>query len=183
MTFLHARRFTVLPLSPPGSSTLPLPHALTADDERAPVLARVDLEETAPWERPRLTTIERGRDFYVADDAAGRALVRVGDEGRLHPDVELHLASPFVEHELRGPPAPLRAFVRTVGAGDVVWIIGRSRLVTDREAAALRDAPLIPCFAGDIGPLALYDDAAFRRLAAWRALPWYRKLSLMVRNR
>ena len=182
VTLFHARRFTVLPLAPPGSSTLPLPHALTTSEERPAVLARVDLEETAPWERPRLTTIERGRDFYVADEA-GRALVRVGDEGRLHPDVELHLAAPFVEHELRGPPNPLRAFVRTVGPGDVVWVIGRSRLVTDREAAALRDAPLIPCFAGDIGPLHLYDDDAFQRLAAWHALPWYRKLSLMVRNR
>lgn len=183
MTLFSARRFTVLPLSPPGSSTLPLPHALTDDDARPAVLARVDLEESAPWERPRLTTLERGRDFYAADESAARALVRVGDEGRLHPDVELHLASPFVEHELRGPPGRLRAFVRTVAAGDVIWIIGRSRLVADREAVALRDVPLIRCFAGDIGPLALYDDAAFRQLAAWHALPWYRKLSLMVRNR
>ena len=56
-------------------------------------------------------------------------------------------------------------------------------MVTDRAAATLRDAPLIPCFAGDLGPLHLYDDAAFRQWAAWHALPWYRKLSLMVRNR
>jgi len=184
VSLFHARRFTVLPLSPAGSSTLPLPHALTAADEARPaVLARVDLEETVPWERPRLTTIERGRDFYAGQEDGGVALVRVGDEGRLHPDVELHLAAPFVEHELRGPPSPLRAFVRTVAVGDVIWVIGRSRLVTDPQVAALRDAPLIPCFAGDLGPLHLYDDAAFARLAAWHALPWYRKLSLMVRNR
>lgn len=182
----HARRFTVLPLLPPGSTDLPLPHALTDDDAdgtRPAVLARVDLEETAPWERPRLTRIERGRDFYVGDEH-GRALVRIGDdEGRLHPDVELHLGAPFVEHELRGPPAPLRALVRRVAAGDALYVVGRSRMVTDRDAAALRDAPLIPCYSGAAGPLHLYDEAAFRQLAAWAALPWYRKLSLMVRNR
>ena len=185
MTLLHARRFTVLPLAPPGSTALPLPHALTAAGDRPPVLARVDLEESAPWERPRLTTIERSRDFYVLGDH-GRALVRVGDDGgRLHPDVELHLGGPFVEHELRGPPHPLRALVRTVAAGDDLYIVGRSRLVTHHDAAGLRDAPLIACYDPSIesGPLCLYDDAAFRQLAAWSALPWYRKLSLMVRNR
>ena len=179
----HARRFTVLPMLPPGSTTLSLPHALTASDERPAVIARVDLEETIPWERPRLHRIERGRDFYVGDDE-GRALVRVGDDqGRLHPDVELHLGAPFVAHELRGEPSPLRALVRTLAPGDVVYLAGRTRMVTDREAAALREAPLIPCFSGEAGPLHVYDDAAFRQLAAWQALPWYRKLSLMVRNR
>lgn len=179
----HVRRFTVLPLLPPGSTTLSLPHALTDGDERPAVVARVDLEETIPWERPRLTRIERGRDFYVGDEH-GRALVRVGDEdGRLHPDVELHLGVPFVAHELRGEPTPLRALVRTLSPGDVVYLAGRTRMVTDRDAAALRGAPLIPCFSGEAGPLHLYDDAAFRQLAAWQALPWYRKLSLMVRNR
>ena len=184
MTVPHARRFTVLPLLPPGSTALPLPYALTGAEE--PVVARVDLEETAPWERPRLTRIERGRDFYVGDEH-GRALVRLGDdEGRLHPDVELHLGAPFVEHELRGPPHPLRALVRTLGPGDVVYLVGRPRPVADREAPAFRDAPLIPCFDPALpgaGPLALYDEAAFRQVAAWAALPWYRKLSLMVRNR
>jgi len=184
----HARRFTVLPLSPPGSTRLPLPYALTADDddggdEPPAVLARVDLEETVAWERPRLTRIERGRDFYAGDEH-GRALVRVGDEdGRLHPDVELHLAAPFVAHELRGEPNPLRALVRTLGPGDVVYVTGRARMVTDHEAASLRGAPLIPCYSGEAGPLHLWDDAAFRQLVAWQALPWYRKLSLMVRNR
>lgn len=179
----HARRFTVLPLLPAGSTTLSLPHALTDSDERPAVVARVDLEESIPWERPRLTRIERARDFYVGDEH-GRTLVRIGDEdGRLHPDVELHLAAPFVAHELRGAPNPLRALVRTLSPGDVVHLAGRTRLVTDRDAAALRDAPLIPCFSGEAGPLYLYDDAAFRQLAAWQALPWYRKLSLMVRNR
>ena len=183
MTLSHARRFTVLPLLPPGATTLSLPHALTGGDERPAVLARVDLEESLPWARPRLSRVERGRDFYVGDEH-GRALVRVGDDdGRLHPDVELHLDGPFVAHELRGPPQPLRALVRTVAPGDTLYVVGRTRMVTDRDAAALRDAPLIPCFSGEAGPLLLYDDAAFRQLAAWAALPWYRKLSLMVRNR
>ena len=176
-------RGEVLGLMPPGSTSLSLPHALTTGDERDAVLAHVDLEETQPWERPLLTTLERGRDFYVAD-AGGRALVRVGDgHGRLHPDVELHLGAPFVEHELRGPPQPLRALVRTLAVGDTVYVLGRSRLVTHGAAAGLRDAPLIPSFAGEGGALHLYDEVAFRQLAAWYALPWYRKLSLMVRNR
>jgi hypothetical protein len=183
VTLFSARRFTVLPLLPAGSMSLSLPDALLGDDGRTPVLARCDLEEDDPWGLPRLTTLERGRDFYVRDDA-GLALVRVGDDdGRLHPDVELHLGAPFVAHELRGPPNPLRALVRTVAAGDVVYLVGRSRLVTHADAAGLREAPLIPCFAGSVGPLVIYDEAAFRQLAAWSALPWYRKLSLMVRNR
>jgi hypothetical protein len=187
VTLLHARRFTVLPLLPPGSTTLSLPDALVSGDDRPRVLARIDLEEMVAWERPRLTTLERGRDFYAADEN-GRALVRVGDDdGRLHPDVELHLGAPPVEHQLRGPPEPLvaprKVSIRAVGPGDVIYVIGRSRPVTDAEAAGLREPPLIPCFSGALGPLYLYDEAAFRQLAAWHALPWYRKLSLMVRNR
>ena len=185
----HARRFTVLPVFPPGSTTLPLPRALTAgDDERSPIAgARRPRGDGVPWERPRLHRIERGRDFYIGDEH-GRALVRVGDDdGRLHPDVELHLGGPFVEHELRGPPNRLRALVRTLAPGDAVYIVGRARLVPDRRCARLprRPAhPLLRSFAcAGSGPLAIYDDAAFRRLAAWAALPWYRKLSLMVRNR
>ncbi len=168
---------------PPGSTGLPLPYALPTRDARAAGIARVDLAEIIPWERPRLQRIERGRDFYVGNED-GRALVQLGDDdGRLHPDVELHLGRPFVAHELRGEPSPLRALVRTLAPGDVVYLAGRSRLVTDREAASLRDAPLIPCFSGDVGPLQLFDEPAFRQLEAWAALPWYRKLSLMVRNR
>jgi hypothetical protein len=30
---------------------------------------------------------------------------------------------------------------------------------------------------------AIFDGAAWASRAAWRALPWYRKLSLIVRNR
>ncbi len=183
MTLPHARPLTVLPLLPSGTSSLSLPHALTSGDDRPVVLARVDLEESQAWSRPGLTTIERGRDFYAGGDD-GPALVRVGDDhGRLHPDVELHLEGPFVEHELRGPPDRLRALVRVVAVGDPVYLVGRSRLVPHPDAGSVRDAPPISCFSGATGPLHLYDEAAFRRLAAWYALPWYRKLSLMVRNR
>jgi hypothetical protein len=176
----HLVRGEVLEQLPPGSSAPILPHGL---DGGAAVLARIDLEETGPWSRPRLTTLERGRDFYVAD-GHGRAVVRVADDaGRLHPDVELHLGAPFVEQPVRDGPVPVTAFVRTLAAGDPIYVLGRSRLVTDGALAGLRDAPLVPCFSGDLGPLHLYDEPAFRQLAAWYALPWYRKLSLLVRNR
>ncbi len=183
----HLVRGEVLALLPPGSPSLSLPHSLVAErDDRPAVLARVDLEETAPaWprSRPILTTIERGRPFYIAD-GRGRALVRVADDfGRLHPDVELHLGAPFVEHQLRGAPSPLVAYVRSVAAGDAVYVLGRHRLVAHSDAAGLRDVPLIPQFSGELGPIHIYDEAAFRQLAAWYALPWYRKLSLLVRNR
>jgi hypothetical protein len=183
----HLVRGEVLALMPPGSPSLTLPYELPAPHDRPLVLARVDLEETQPFARPQLTTVERARDFYIAD-AWGRALVRVADErGQLHPDVELHLGAPFVEHVLRERTPRVQAFVRTIAAGDPVYVLGRSRLVTHPEGAmalaGLRDTPLLPCFAGDLGPLHLYDEPAFRQLAAWYALPWYKKLSLLVRNR
>jgi hypothetical protein len=185
----HLVRGEILSLMPPGSRALELPFDLPAepeseiDEARPAVLTRIDVEETAAWERPRLHRVERGRDFYVAD-AQGRAIVRVADEGgRLHPDIELYLGVPFVEHRLQDEPARVTAYVRSLSAGDPIYVLGRSRLVTLGEAAGLRDAPLMPCFSGDSGPLHLYDEPAFRQLAAWYALPWYRKLSLLVRNR
>jgi hypothetical protein len=97
--------------------------------------------------------------------------------------VELHLGSAFVEHALRPAPATLTAFVRLVAAGDPIYVLGRARLELVGDMAGLRDAPLTPRFGGDLGPLHLYDEPAFQQLAAWYALPWYRKLSLLVRNR
>ena len=184
----HLVRGEILTLAPPGTRPLSLPYELPADNA---VLVRADFEELEPYARPRLLTVERGRDFYIADatsDGINSALVRVGDDqGRLHPDVELHLGSPFREHTLRPSPHTLTAFVRTVAAGDPIYVLGRARLELVGPLASvtsgLRDAPLAPCFGGDLGPLHLYDEAAFRRLAAWYALPWYRKLSLLVRNR
>lgn len=186
----HLVRGEVLALLPSGAPPLTLPFELdreaSTDETRPLVLARVDVEETPPWSRPRLTTVERARDFYVAD-AHGRALVQLADDaGRVHPDVELHLGGPFVEHTLRGGAAPMSAFVRTVAVGDPIYVLGRARLVPPPAGewlGGLRDVPLIPSFAGALGPLHLYDEPAFRQLAAWYALPWYRKLSLLVRNR
>jgi hypothetical protein len=189
----HLVRGQVLSLVPSGSRPLELPYELTAGGDRAAVLARIDIEETESWERPKLATFERGRDFYVADAGPGAgpggsnvALVRVADDGgRLHPDVELHLGSPFAEQTLQTAPALVKAYVRALAAGEPIYVLGRARLITHHGEllTGLRDAPLMPCFSGDAGPLHLYDEPAFRQLAAWYALPWYRKLSLLVRNR
>lgn len=180
----HLVRGEVLLLMPPGSRAIGMPFGLpSGQDDRPAVVARVDVEQSAPWTRPRLTTVERARDFYLAD-AFGRALVRIADDqGRLHPDVDLHLGAPFSEHRLADDPSRVTALVRAVHAGDPIYILGRSRLVAQAELAGLRDVPLVPCFAGDFGPVHIYDEPAFRQLAAWYALPWYRKLSLLVRNR
>ena len=203
MTLLHPRRFSappepiaelsrsahhwhlvrgqVLPQAPLGGAPLELPFGLPA---QSAVLARVDVEELAPLARPRLLTLERGRDFYFSDGSTTPALARVADgEGRLHPDVELHLGAPFVEHELRPPPESLRAYLRVLTVGQPIYVLGRAQLVPDGEWAGLREQPLVARFGGDTGPLHLYDETAFRKLAAWYALPWYRKLSLLVRNR
>ena len=180
----HLVRGTVLPQPPANTAPVALPFELATDSA---VLARVDLEELAPPWRPRLQTIERGRDFYFSDGSTTPALARVADgEGRLHPDVELHLGAAFVEHELRPPPTTLRALVRTLAVGDPIYVLGRAELTHDGEWAGLpgqREQPLVARFGGDTGPLHLYDETAFRQLAAWYALPWYRKLSLLVRNR
>jgi hypothetical protein len=184
----HLVRGEILALSPPGSRPVSLPFELPSQQA---VLARADIEELEPFVRPRLLTIERGRDFYIADASAPNvsvALVQVADDqGRLHPDVELHLGTPFSEHALQTDPHPVNAFVRLVRTGDPVYVLGRVRLDQDQkmmgELAGLRDAPLRPRFGGDLGPMHIYDELAFRRIAAWYALPWYRKLSLLVRNR
>lgn len=180
----HLVRGQVLAQLPFGTQPVELPFDLPAPSA---ALARVDVEELAPLSRPRLLTLERGRDFYFSDGSATPALARICDaEGRLHPDVELHLGAPFVEHAVRPPPSSLTAFVRTLSVGDPVYVLGRAQLVPDLDVAGtsgLREPPLIARFAGDQGPLHLYDEPSFRQLAAWYALPWYRKLSLLVRNR
>jgi hypothetical protein len=185
----HLVRGEILPLLPVGAATVELPYSL---DSAAAVLARIDLEELAPLSRPRLTTIERGRDFYIADarggngDGAGIALVSLTDDaGRVHPDVELHLAAPFAEYPL---PSPLRdvrhtAYLRTLAVGDPVYVLGRAELTTHAELAGLRSSPLTPTFTGRNGPIHIYDQRAFEQLAAWCALPWYKKLSVLIRSR
>lgn len=186
-------RGEILALSPgavPGSlepnplqAELPKPLEL---DPAVTVAAHLDLEETEFFSRPRLETIEWGRDFYLAD-ATARALVRFTDEhGHLHPDVELHLDGPFLEQTT--DPAegePVRAaYLRTLRVGQVAYVCGRARRELDPTGAgSYRDAPELAFFSADFGPLFIYDEPAFRQLRAWTALPWYRKLSLLMRNR
>lgn len=185
---LHLVRGQVLQQTPLGTQAVQLPFDLPANDA---VLTRIDVEELAPLSRPRLLTLELGRDFYFSDGSATPALARIADaQGRLHPDVELHLGAPFVEHSLdaqRQPPTSLTAFVRSLAVGDPVYVLGRAQLVPDSDLGGgwggLREQALVARFAGDIGPLHIYDETSFQQLAAWYALPWYRKLSLMVRNR
>jgi hypothetical protein len=177
----HLVRGEVLPALPPGARPPLLPFELSAPEA---VLARVDLEEHAPYARPRLLTLERGRDFYFGDGSAPPALVRVSDsEGRLHPDVELHLGAPFAESPIRREPALVTAYLRTLSVGAPIYVLGRVALEANLAFAGPRDAAPAPRFGGDLGPLHLYDEPAFRQLAAWYALPWYRKLSLLLRNR
>jgi len=193
----------VLPLVPRGARGLTardgergdlLPYGLGRTVDGEPVAARVDVEEHGGrFERPELERIERGRDFYVTD-GTGHALVRLSEpaarSGRLHNDVELHLDVPFRPVELAATAArrARTAFVRVLRAGDIVYLWGAARIELDdsgltAEIGGYREAPRIAVFSGDHGPLHLYDEIAFRQLSAWQALPWYRKLSVLVRNR
>ncbi len=184
-------RGEVLALQPPGSAAVKLPHGL--DDAapplqgRAAVLARLDVEELFNFERPRLTTVEYGRDLFLSD-GSGAALLRIGGEdGRLHPEVELHLGAPFVERALEPEPGAVTrtAFLRVVRAGDPIYVFGRAQAEPDLagvSSAGYRDA-MLAAFDAQRGTLHLYDEPAFHQLTAWHALPWYRKLSVLVRNR
>jgi hypothetical protein len=174
----------VLEGSPRGAAELP--------PELGPgaVLARLDSEETAPWSRPLLERVDLGRDFWLGD-GTGEALVRVGEGGHVHPDVELHLDAPFVE--ISPPPddedLQRTTYLRVLRTGDEVYVWGRPALCY-AEGAGYRDSALTVEFAPR-GVIHVYDGPAWRQHAprrgldeeAWRALPWYRKLSVLVRNR
>jgi hypothetical protein len=184
-------RGEVLGLPPPGSAAVRLPHGL--DDAAPPlqgrqvVLARLDVEELYNFERPGLSTVEYGRDLFLSD-GSGAALLRIGGEdGRLHPEVELHLGAPFTERALEpeGGAVTRTAFLRLVRTGDPIYVFGRAQAEPDLagvSSGGYRDG-LVAAFDAQRGPLHLYDEAAFRQLTAWHALPWYRKLSVLVRNR
>jgi hypothetical protein len=141
------------------------------------VLARVDSEEAPPYSRPLLSRDDFGRDFWLGD-GSGRALIRVGEGGHLHPDVELHLDSPFVQLE-----GDLRrtCYVRSLRTGDQVYVWGRPSLRYVEEEG-YRDSALTVEFSPR-NLLHIYDDPAWQQRLAWRSLPWYRKLSVLVRNR
>jgi hypothetical protein len=143
-------------------------------------LARVEVEETAPWSRPILTRIELGHDLWIGDGTA-RARVHVGEGGYVHPDVELHLDAPVASADEESDGEVLRrTYVRIVKTGDPVYVWGRPHL--GYEVAGYRDSAPVVVFTPEPG-LHLYDAAAYHQAAAWRALPWYRKLSVLVRNR
>lgn len=177
----------ILPMVPNDAVTPALPVALDGlelADLPSLVAARVDIEERPAYARPLYSRFELGRDFYFSD-GSGVALVRLAEEGYVHPDAELHLDAPFVTRVL--PPDEDAdheriAYVRVVRTGDPVYVVGRLTLAHDAIASPHREA-LIGVLSPTAGPLALYDEPAFRQLAAWRALPWYRKLSVLVRNR
>jgi len=160
---VHLVAGRILDERPRGAQPLPI-------ENGAAVLARIDIEETAPLSRPLLTRRDLLRDFWLADES-GRALVRTGD-----PDLDLRIDAPFRE-ELRDEGV---AYVRSLRTGDPVYVWGRAALLSDPEGCdGYRDAVVV-----EIAPSSrICDEAAFRQLSAWRALPWYRKLSVLVRNR
>jgi hypothetical protein len=184
-------RGEILSVLPPGARAVELPEEIRVDDPAAPplALARVDVEELYNFGRPGLTTLEYGRDLFLSDGTGAALLHIAGDDGRLHPDVELHLGVPFVERPLEPPEGALTrtVFVRAVRVGDPLYVFGVARGEQDltgvASAASYRDAATLAGFDAARRPLHLYDERAFRQLTAWHALPWYRKLSVLVRNR
>jgi hypothetical protein len=158
------------------------------------VLARLDTESVAPWSRPLLERIDLGRDFWIGD-GSGHALVRVGEGGHVHPDVELHLDAPFVELSADAERSEAgideeddfrrTTYLRVLRTGDDVYVWGRPALRYVEDAsyrATYRESPLTVEFS-PFTVMHIYDAPAYQQADAWRALPWYRKLSLMLRNR
>jgi hypothetical protein len=101
--------------------------------------------------------------------------------------VELHLETPFVElPQEEDAEGDLRrtTYLRVVRTGDEVYVWGRPALRYGGEAG-YRDGGLTVEFSPlpRSGVIHIYDGPAWRQASAWRALPWYRKLSLLVRNR
>src|SRR5258706_9621135 len=126
-------RGEVLAQAPPGARTLTLPYSLDPGAGSEPALARVDVEELYAFGRPELETIEVARDLYISDGTAGALLRIAGADNRLHPEVDLRLAAPFVEHALEPPLGALRrtAFVRVLRAGDPLYVFGRASIEQD----------------------------------------------------
>jgi hypothetical protein len=181
---IHFVRGIVLADAPPGAlGALPAVAGAMLPAEPL-VAARIDIEDWVRFGRPEFERIERGRDFYVGDES-GRALVRLGADGRLHPEVELHLDAPFrVLAEAADEGSMRTCYLRALTVGDTVAVLGHTELRLDAAATGgYREPPLVAAFSPELGPLHVYDEPAFRQLAAWHAMPWYRRLSVLVRNR
>src|SRR5262249_32013859 len=128
--------------------------------------------------------------------------------GHLHPGVELQLGAPFRPIDLPAPPGASshRGYLRVLKQGEEVYVLGRPRLATSigspasestiappasaALAAALaaafsgyRETPQLVVFSGEAGPLFIKDQAAYAEARRWDELPWYKKLSVLVRNR
>jgi len=183
-------RGEIVPIPTRGTPPVPatLPYGLEALlPAKETVLAWFELEEEfRPLARAEREQVQRGRDFVVAD-ASGRALVRIsapGAGGRLDDGVELTLHAPPSHAEL-APTATLprrKVWWRALCAGDRVIVAGRPTLAPDEGGlgGSYREAPQILTFSSGIE---ICDEAAFDHLAAWARLPWYRKLSVFVRNK
>jgi hypothetical protein len=78
--------------------------------------------------------------------------------------------------------------VRSVVLGDQVVVAGSVHFELDGSGQVGPDAPAwgsyreAPAIAV-IDACALFDAPAWAQATAWHALPWYRKLSVIIRNR
>jgi hypothetical protein len=136
-------------------------------------VATLAVEELRRYARPVRLLYELGRSFWLRD-ASGRALVRFDDADR--GEREIHIAAP----PAAGHDGPREVFLRGVRLGDEVVVAGRVEQEIDAGGAgSYREAPTITVIYAE----QIYDGAAWVSLCEWRALPWHRKLSLIVRNR
>ncbi|MSP60003.1 MAG: hypothetical protein EXR72_06615 [Myxococcales bacterium] len=166
-----------------GQLELPVPLPAAAPPREQIAVAGIDIEFQPFLARPICERHERGRPFILRDPT-GRALVRLappgpwGASGRLGDEVELRLGRPY----LQGVDGERDVLLRTLAIGDEVVVAGRVHFevdVTGKGVSSYREAPAIPV----IEALALFDGPAWAQATGWHALPWYRKLSLIVCNR
>jgi hypothetical protein len=113
------------------------------------------------------------------------------------PPIVAPMVTPGVGPGVAPGAGSRRAYLRAGREGERVFVAGRPTrspaalpASEAREAQALvaglagyREAPTIPLFTGESGLCHVYDEVAYRELTTWRNLPWYRKLSVLVRNR
>lgn len=158
------------PIVPPEDVRLPA---------GAPELGRVavalmDIEKLRPFERPLCVRHERVRSFWLRD-ATGRALVRFAAAAQ--GELELRLRRPF----LQGHDSGREVYLRTVEIGEELVVAGQMYREVGAAGAmgTYRDAPTVAI----IEAAMVCDRDAWEALQAWQALPWHRKLSLLMCNR